>query len=541
MAEAVGFPILLVLLVLVFGSFATAALPIVLGAVAVSITGGVVYMLAHVTEMSIFVTNVASMIGIGVSVDYSLFVLARYRQELRRGHSTSTALAVAVRSSGLAVVISGLTVMLSLSALLIVDVTMIRSLAIGAIVVVAVSVAGAVTLLPALIALLGRRIDAEPAKGRFVRLLPTARPGFWDRWTERVMRRPGVTIAVSAAALLALAAPALALVVNDGPLNPAAPRQRDPAGKRARCARRRSGCGDADPRPRTVPRRRAVRRPGRRDRPLRFGLRSPTRGSPRSPRPHAHATAARCSWTSSRGMRPSTRRRSHWSSRSGRPARASLPAWPRSRSAARPRSTRTSRTGCSTRLWTSLALMLALCFVVLAISLRSLVLPLKAVLMNLLTVGAAYGVLVIVFQWGWFDGLLGFQSLGFVHSMTLPLLLAVVFGLSMDYEVFLLSRIREGWLETGDNRQAVARGLSESAGTITAAALIMIVVFATFAAVGVPSIKELGVGLAVAIALDATLVRLMLVPATMQVLGRWNWWLPGRVAAAAPALENVGA
>jgi uncharacterized membrane protein YdfJ with MMPL/SSD domain len=146
--------------------------------------------------------------------------------------------------------------------------------------------------------------------------------------------------------------------------------------------------------------------------------------------------------------------------------------------------------------------------------------------MNLLSVAAAYGVLVMVFQYGWFDGLLGFDHLGYVQAMTPPLLLAVTFGLSMDYEVFLLSRIRERYEATGDSRTSVAQGLAASAKTISSAALIMVAVFAVFAGTGVPSVKEIGLGLAVAIALDATIVRLILVPATMELMGKWNWWLP---------------
>jgi uncharacterized membrane protein YdfJ with MMPL/SSD domain len=166
--------------------------------------------------------------------------------------------------------------------------------------------------------------------------------------------------------------------------------------------------------------------------------------------------------------------------------------------------------------------------------LRSVLLPLKAVLMNLLSVAAAYGVLVAVFQWGWFDGLLGYDSLGYINTMTPPFLLAIVFGLSMDYEVFLLSRIRERFDATGDTRTAVAQGLRASAATISSAALIMVAVFGVFAGTGTPSIKEIGVGLSVAIALDATLVRLILVPATMEIMGRWNWWLPERLARVLP-------
>ncbi len=176
-------------------------------------------------------------------------------------------------------------------------------------------------------------------------------------------------------------------------------------------------------------------------------------------------------------------------------------------------------------MWKIFLFVLICSYFVLLVVLRSVLLPLKAVLMNLLTVGAAYGVLVMVFQWGWFD-FTGFNSLGYVNAITPPLLLAIVFGLSMDYEVFLLSRIKERYHATGDNRRAVAEGLQGSAKVISSAALIMVVVFSVFALTGVPQIKEIGVGLAVAIALDATLVRLVLVPATMELMGDWNWWLP---------------
>ena len=177
-------------------------------------------------------------------------------------------------------------------------------------------------------------------------------------------------------------------------------------------------------------------------------------------------------------------------------------------------------------MWKIALFVLAFSYLVLLVLLRSVLLPLKAVLMNLLSVGAAYGVLVVVFQWGWLDGFAGFESLGYVNTMTPPLLLAIVFGLSMDYEVFLLSRIRERYDATGDTKRSVAQGLAASAATISSAALIMVAVFAVFAGTGVPSVKEIGLGLAVAIALDATIVRLVLVPATMELMGEWNWWLP---------------
>jgi RND superfamily putative drug exporter len=188
-------------------------------------------------------------------------------------------------------------------------------------------------------------------------------------------------------------------------------------------------------------------------------------------------------------------------------------------------------------MWKIVLFVLSLSFIVLMVMLRSLLLPLKAVLMNLLSIGAAFGILVVIFQWGWFDGLLGFESQGALDTINVPLIFAIVFGLSMDYEVFLMSRIRERYMEHHDNDRAVAEGLSTSARTISSAALIMSSVFAVFVLTGVPSIKELGLGSAVAIALDATLVRLILVPAAMKLLGDWNWWFPSWLDRALPELS----
>jgi RND superfamily putative drug exporter len=196
-----------------------------------------------------------------------------------------------------------------------------------------------------------------------------------------------------------------------------------------------------------------------------------------------------------------------------------------------------ARAQVSGSMWKIVLFVLTLSYLVLMVMLRSLLLPLKAVLMNLLSIGAAFGILVAIFQWGWFDSLLDFESQGALDTINVPLIFAIVFGLSMDYEVFLMSRIRERYMQHHDNERAVAEGLSTSARTISSAALIMTSVFAVFVLTGVPSIKELGLGAAVAIALDATLVRLILVPAAMKLLGDGNWWMPSWLDRALPELS----
>ncbi len=531
-AEGIGFPIVALILLAVFGSLAAAALPLALGAVSVIVTGALIFLLSRSMEMSIFTTNMASMIGIGVAVDYSLFVLARYREEIAAGRGPDEARATALATSGIAVLFSGLTVIASLAGLLLVDTTALRSMAIGSILVVGVSVLTASTLLPALISLLGRRAH-EPGRwlGRGAAWLRARRPAraprvpFWERWTSRVMRRPVVALVVAGGALLTLGIPALSMQTADGAL------EQFPAGHEVRAgfeaAAAQAGPGAASP----------VAVVAR--------LHSGGAGEPANAAAvrGLHAAIARdaavasvaAPVTSSRGdavLLTATPRASGESPQTKalvERLRASLPAL-----SARVAVDVGGPTAglvdfnekVSGSLWKIVLFVLGLSYLVLLMLLRSAILPLKAVVMNLLSVGAAYGVIVAVFQWGWVDGLLGFGSLGHVDTVTPPLVLAVVFGLSMDYEVFLLTRIRERFAASGDTRAAVAGGLASSARTITSAALIMVAVFATFVATGVPSIQQIGLGTAVAIAVDATIVRLVLVPASMAVLGRWNWWLP---------------
>jgi RND superfamily putative drug exporter len=542
-AEGAGLPIVALILLAVFGSLAAAALPLVLGAMSVTITGALIYLLSRELEMSVFVSNMASMIGIGVAVDYSLFVLARYREEMRAGASPQEARRISLRTSGLAVAFSGVTVMISLAGLFLVDSTTIRSMAMGAIVVVAISILGAVTLLPALMSLLGRRAYARGRlsviAGLLVRLVrtrrrrpgstsETPRRGFWERWTAMVTRRPWISAIVTAAVLLALAVPALSLDFGNGAL-----RQfpvDDPTRVGAELAAQATGPGASGP-VQAIAELREGRATDGANRAALDSYVEELRTDPEvarvaAPQPSRDGTAALITAI------PRHDAESDQADALVDRLRADPGAL---------RGVADLEVGGATAfnsdfvelvsgsMWKILLFVLVFSYIVLFLLLRSVLLPLKAVVMNLLSVAAAYGVLVMVFQYGWFDGLLNYDSLGYVNAMTPPFLLAIVFGLSMDYEVFLLSRIRERYDATGDSRASVAQGLRASAATISSAALIMVAVFAVFAGTGTPSIKEIGVGMSVAIALDATLVRLILVPATMEIMGRWNWWLPRRV------------
>jgi uncharacterized membrane protein YdfJ with MMPL/SSD domain len=513
--ESIGFPLILLILLAGFGTVAAAVAPVALGAVAVFLSGAVIYWLSRSFAISIYVTNMASMIGIGVAVDYSLFIVSRFRRELHDGAQQDDALRRAMSSSGTAVVFSGATVAVSLAALFAIDVNALRSMAVGAIVVVCISVLASVTLLPALLAAAGTRVD------RLRLRLPwsTGEEGsdaLWTRWARAVMRRPVAALVAGAAVMIVVATPLLAMKTFNRGLAEL------PANAEVRVATERAealaGAGFASPvhvltpvAPGALARRIA-------DIPDVAGVGVPVRS----------ADGTRWLFDVRLAVAPESQ-----------PARDAVHRIERT---AGP----DALVGGSTvfdldvqhaifgGLWKMLLFILAACYLVLLVLLRSVVLPLKAVLMNLLSVGASYGVLVAVFQWGWLDWT-GYRSPGYVDTIVPALVLAVTFGLSMDYEVFLLTRIRERWLAHGDNERAVAEGLVGSARIITSAAAVMVAVFAAFAVAGAPSLKELGVGLAVAILLDATLVRLVIVPAAMRLLGDWNWWLPRPLERLLPA------
>jgi uncharacterized membrane protein YdfJ with MMPL/SSD domain len=520
-AEMVGLPIVLLILLFVFGSLAAAALPLALGVAAVVVTGAIVFFLSQVYGMSTFVTNMASMLGIGVAVDYSLFILARYREELAGGLEPEEARAVALRTSGMAVTFSGLTVIVALAGLFLIDAKVVQSMAVGAIVVVGMAVLAAVTLLPALIAALGHRVSRP---GKIIGRLRRERrertgPGFWDRWTALLMRRPLPFALAATAVMLAIAAPALVMKTNVAAVAmfpedfetrqgfELATEQLGGAGALGPVQLVADFKGPADQTALTAFRQDLAELDNVRDvaEPVlsKDGTKALLLVTPDSS-PESDATIALVKRL--QGLLPPAGGELHV----GGPTAQN----------------QDDTQVISGSLWKVAVFVVLLSYLVLLLVLRSAVLPIKAVLMNALSVAAAYGVLVMVFQWGWFDALTGFESLGYVQAITPALLLAIVFGLSMDYEVFMLSRIKERYHATGDTQQAVSQGLAASARTISSAALIMVAVFAIFAMTGVPQVKEIGVGLAVAIALDATIVRLVLVPTTMQLMGDFNWWIP---------------
>ncbi len=533
-AEGRGFPIIALVLLAVFGSLAAAALPLSLGVAAVVITGAVIYLLSLVTEMSVFVTSVASMIGTGVAVDYSLFVLVRYREEIRAGRSPEQARAIAMATSGRAVVLAGVTVIVSLAALFLIASSGIRSMAVGAIVVVAVSILGASTLLPVLIGVFGRRAH-EPGRlgGLFARLRGNRRraagaaagAGFWVRWSRAVMRRPVLSLLAATALLLALAAPALDLNVRNSASNQLG--RSNEVSQARREVSNLLGPGSLGPVWTLVEFPRAIAREPQGRRVISRLVAALKHDHSVSDLQATHiSTDARSVLLDATLTVDPESAAAHTAIKR---LRTLLPAAAAGGAAVKVGGTTAELLDfdrlVTASLWRPVLFVLALSFVVLLVLLRSVVLPLKAILMNTLSVAASYGALVAVFQFGWLS-FLGLEKASSIYPITLPLVLVVAFGLSMDYHVFLLSRVRERYMETGDSDQAVAEALASSATPITSAALIMIVVFLSFVGSGVPSVKQLGFAAAVAIAVDATVVRLVIVPAAMKLLGRWNWWLP---------------
>jgi putative drug exporter of the RND superfamily len=514
-AEAAGLLAALVVLVVAFGTILAALVPIALTLVAVAVGLGGITLLANAMDVSSAAPTIGAMIGLGVGIDYALFIMARYREHRAAGQDNPTALSNAMGSGGAAVLLAGGTVVVAMAALVLTGLGFLASIGLSTSLVVLFAVATALTLLPALLSLLGDRVDAGRLIGRR-RPARRAQDTAWWRFAHHVSGRPWPYLALGSIVLLALAAPALGMrtgwpdagddststthrraydLLADGfgpgfnaPLLLVADLRRP--GVDARAIPALAERVAADPgiamvgRPRTSPAGDTVV--------------LPTVPTAAPADPETSATLGRI-----RELVPAN------------VAVSGLTAM-----------TDDLTNQLSDTLPIFIGAILAASFLLLMVVFRSVAVPLKAAVMNLLSIGGAYGVVVAVFQWGWLADLFDLERTYLIASPMPTIFFAVLFGLSMDYEVFLLSRIREEYDATGDNAESVARGTAATGRVITSAALIMTVVFASFVANPSPLVKMLGVGLSTAIVLDATIVRMVLVPATMALLGRANWWLP---------------
>ncbi|HYT78949.1 MAG TPA: MMPL family transporter [Actinomycetota bacterium] len=545
-AEKVALPISLLILILAFGSLVAAGMPLALALLSLAISFGVISAIAATTTVSIFAQNVASMIGIGVGIDYSLFILNRYREGLRAGLEPTAAVGEAIATSGKAVFVSGLTVVVALSGTQLVNLAAFRSMGFSAMIAVFFAMAAALTLLPALLGFVGRKVDSLSLHRR-----KSEESRMWHRWATWVMRRPWPALLVSLAIVALLAAPALHLRLgSSGPsILPAGSGPRVAAEITARAF----GEGQVAPVQVMVTDQRGVTGPGFADL---YRLAGEIAKDPEVARvdsiatlipgaPVEQAQAALASpqaapfvksLVASGGKKTLLSLISKHGAQSDESnglvlrLRSQLPSIvPTGVIAAvggDPGLNVDINHEMESKLIPVVALVLVLSFLVLLVFLRSLLLPLKAILMNTASVLAAYGLMVFVFQDGHFTGLLDFDAAHHVDSFLPLFLFCILFGLSMDYEVFLLARIREEYLRTGDNTEAVGWGLEHTARIITSAAAIMVTVFGAFAFARMLPIKELGFGLAAAVLLDATIIRVIMVPATMRLMGKWNWWLP---------------
>jgi RND superfamily putative drug exporter len=474
------------------------------------------------TDVSIFSINLVTMIGFGLAIDYALFIVTRFREELAKGKDVETALAVTMSTAGRTVAFSGITVGVAISSLVLFPVMFLRSMAYGGAAAVAIAMVAALTALPALLAVLGHRVNS--LRLPFLRRRPAgvSEHGAWYRLAHSVMRRPVRYLVVLIPLLLVLGIPFLQAQLGG------VDHRALPSGATSRTVtetlqRDFAGAGGSD---------------------IYVAVRF---SSP--PADPAAASSALAPYVGRLGQIADVDNvrlggysdgvasvvvHTHFTGQE-LPARDVV----HDVRAVTPPAGTTVEVGGETAAVIDLLDVLAerapwmagfivlVTFVLLFVAFGSFVLPAKALVMNVLSLSAAFGAMVWIFQDGNLSGLLDFTPAGFLDATNPVLLFAVLFGLSMDYEVFLLSRIREEYDRTGDNTQAVALGLQRTGGIITSAALLLIIVVAAFSTSGIVFVKMIGVGLVIAIALDATIVRALLVPATMRLLGRVNWWAPG--------------
>jgi RND superfamily putative drug exporter len=572
-SEIISLPLAALALLLVFGSVIAAGVPLVVGGAAVVVALAAIFLVAGATPMSNFVLNLATLLGLGLGVDYSLLMTSRFREELAvrgwREDAVEDAVGATARTAGRAVFFSGLTVLLGLLGLVLFGFMILRSVGIAGAIVVALGVAAAMTLLPAALAIAG--VNLERLRIRKVRPRPDDE-GPWSRLAWAVMRRPIAVLVPTLALLLLLGTPFLHVTFNapDARILP------ENAPSRAAFDRlaEEFGPGPFAPIVLAVRTRGDVRDPGnlaelydysRRlaadDRidlvqslvdvdprlsleqyQLLYGGRSapPDRFIAEVLRGTTSGDLTAFTLTTPYGPNEAVARELVRDLRSGTGSLAP-PADMTVLIGGGAADVEDVVTGIGSEFPRTAVFILVSTYIVLLLLLRSIFLPLKALAMNTLSIVASFGALVWIFQDGNLSAILGTRPLGFVETTQPVILFCVLFGLSMDYEVFLLSRMRETWQATGDNRQAVAHGLERSGRIVTSAALIVIVVAGSFAFADIVLIKALGVGIAIAVALDATVVRALLVPATMRLLGRWNWWLPGFIERRLPEIEETAA
>jgi len=517
-AEMIANPILAVLLIVIFGSLVAATTPLVVGAVAILGAFAVVRLLTMVTDISVFAINIITIMGVGLAIDYALFVVSRFREELRNGQPIPQAVARTMATAGRTVTVSGITLALSLSGLLIFPQPFLRSMGLGGIAAVTVAVLATLTGLPAFLALLGHRVNAlRPPMPWRRRRSPsderTEQEGAWGRIAHSVMRRP-VFYTLAVVLVLAVFALPFTRVQFGGVDERVLPENTEsrvvsevlatgfPGGDIETISVLVSGASaaTADDFAEQVS--------------VLEGVRS------------AQIIASRDD-----SFLIEVRYDGESMSQEARAAVSAI------RDLPEPDGAEVLVTGSTAYLvdllagleanlpWMAL-IVVGVTFVLLFLAFGSVVLPIKAILANILSIGASFGAVVVIFQDGRLAEVLDFTPTGYLEATQPILMLAILFGLSMDYEVFLLSRIREQWEITGDNTTAVVTGIQRTGRIITAAALLLCVVVGAFATSGITFVKMIGVGMLVAIVIDATLVRLLLVPAVMRLMGSYNWWAP---------------
>ena len=519
-AEAMSMPVLLILLAVIFGSLAAASLPLAIGGIGILGSFMVLRLLTLVTGVSIFSINITTILGLGLAIDYGLLWVGRFREELNRGQPVSDAVGRTMATAGRTVAVSGITVAVALASLTLFPQVFLRSMGFGGVATVAVDMLAALTVMPALLAVLGPRVNALRIR-RGVRRARAADRGAWYRIAQSVMRRPVAYLSVIVVLLLALGTPFLRIAWGgtDARTLPASA----PVRQVAEALNHDFPANAANPIEAVVRLPASAAAPGQQAALTGYEERlSHVPGVTGSSITGVNRNVARIGLryqgdavsSHARGIVQQVR---------------DVSAPPGSKVYVGGTSAQTADELSSighTLPWMALIVGVAT-FALLFLAFGSVVLPLKAIVMNVLSLSAAFGAVVWIFQWGHLSGLLRFSPTGTIDPTMPILMLAIIFGLSMDYEVFLLSRVREQYDLSGDNRAAVAAGLQRTGGIITSAALLLVVVIAAFSTSGISFIKLLGVGMVVALVIDASVVRVLLVPATMRLLGRANWWAPG--------------